>query len=305
MDFIQQLKIFVAVAENGSFARAAESLGMARPSVTNAIANLEQTVGARLLHRTTRRTSLTGEGELLFERARQLLGDVAETRHLFGRSGEAPRGRLRLGLPVALARPLIIPRLPDFRRAYPDVDIVMGVSDSPADLVAEGIDCVLRIGDLQPSSLMSRLVGRVTMATCASPGYLRENGAPHSIEDLGAHHGVLFLSGRTRRTMNFHFLVNGENRAVRLRPGIVVNDAEAYVACAIAGFGLMQAPYAIVSEHLKAGRLVEVLPGAKAPSQPLSILYPNRRHLAPQVRAFIDWVTGLLASVGNGWVIKA
>ena len=105
--------------------------------------------------------------------------------------------------------------------------------------------------------------------------------------------------------MNFHFLDDGENRVMKLRHGIVVNDAEAYVACAIAGFGVMQAPLAIVSDHLKAGRLVEVLPGNKAPPQPLSILYPNRRHLAPQVRAFMDLVTALLASLDNGRVIKA
>lgn len=274
--------------------------------MTNAIASLERTVGARLLHRTTRRMSLTAEGEVLFERARQLLGDVAEARHLFGGSGDAPRGRLRLGLPVALAKPLIIPRLREFRRTYPDVDIVMRVSDVPADLVGEGIDCVLRIGDLPVSSLMSRLFGRVTMATCASPEYLRKNGTPSARDrGFGGHHGMLFLSGRTRRTMNFHFLDDGEGRVMKLRHGIVVNDAEAYVACAIAGFGVMQAPLAIVSDHLKAGRLVEVLPGNKAPPQPLSILYPNRRHLAPQVRAFMDLVTALLASLDNGRVIKA
>lgn len=304
MDFVEQLKIFVAVAEAGSFARAAESLRMARPSVTNAIAGLERSVGARLLHRTTRRTTLTGEGEVFFDRAVQLLGDVVETRNLFGGSGEAPRGRLRVDITVALARPLIIPRLTEFCALYPEIDLVLGVSDNPVDLVAEGIDCVLRLGELSPSSLISRTIGRVSMITCASPAYLAAHGTPRSIEDLASHSAVIFFSGRNRRAMDLHFMEQGRQRSVKMRPGIMVNDSEAYVACAISGFGVIQPLYASVAEHLAAGRLVEILSADKVPSRPLSILYPNRQYLAPQVRAFIDWVTTILASADDSWVTR-
>lgn len=302
MDFVQQLRIFVAVAETGSFARAADSLRMARPSVSNAVAGLERSVGARLLHRTTRKTTLTGEGEILLERVVRLLSDIADTNNLFGGSGEFPRGRIRIDIPVALARPLIIPRLPEFCAAYPEINLILGVSDNPADLVAEGIDCVLRIGESPASSLISRTVGRVSMVTCASPGYLETHGAPRSIDDLASHRAVIFFSGRSRRALDLEFMEEGRLRSVKMRPALMVNDAEAYVASGVSGFGVIQPLYASVAEQLVDGRLIEILPTNKPPSKPLSILYPNRQYLAPQVRVFINWVTTMLASANNGWV---
>ncbi len=168
MDFVQKLRIFVAVADNGSFARAAAALRMARPSVTNAVSALEASIGARLLHRTTRRSSLTGEGELFYERAAQILADVAGAQNLFGSSRQAPKGRLRVDIPVALARPFIIPRLPEFIERYSDIEIVLGVSDQPVDLLAEGVDCVVRLGELSVSSMVSRVVAHVPMVLCAA-----------------------------------------------------------------------------------------------------------------------------------------
>lgn len=304
MDFIQQLRVFVSVVDNGSFARAADALRMARPSVTNAIGRLETSVGARLLHRTTRRTSLTGEGEQLYDRATQLLADVADTRNLFGGTGDTPRGRLRVDIPVALARPLVIPRLPEFSRAYPDVDIVLGVSDRPVDLLAEGIDCVLRLGDLSVSSMISRVVAHMTMVLCASPGYLAEHGTPRSVADLSSHRSVTYFSGQGRRAIDWHVLEDGQESIVKMKPAILVNDTEAFVACAIAGFGLIQAAGASVEEHLQAGRLVEVLPESRAYRRPLSIIYPNRQHLAPQVRVFADWIVDLFRSLEGRWIQK-
>jgi LysR family transcriptional regulator for bpeEF and oprC len=156
MDFTQQLRIFVAVVDNGSFARAAEALLMARPSVTNAINALEKGLGARLLQRTTRRISLTGEGELFYDRATRLLTDIADAQNLFGGTDVPPRGRLRVDIPVALAKPLLIARLPQFKALYPDIELILGVSDQPVDLLADGVDCVVRIGELPPTSMVAR-----------------------------------------------------------------------------------------------------------------------------------------------------
>ena len=295
MDFLQQLQVFVSIAEHGSFARAADALRMNRPAITNAIAALEASIGARLLHRTTRRTTLTAEGEVFHERAAQLLADARETRNLFGGPGQKPRGRLRIDLPVALAKPFVIPNLPDFARLYPDVDLILGVSDQPADLLADGIDCVLRLGDIAVSSMVSRVVGYVRMVTCGAPSYLAQHGTPLTLDDLPMHRAVTYFAGRGRHTIDWHFVIDGEDRAVKMRPGILVNETEAFIACALAGMGLVQAVGAGVEEYLKAGQLVEVLPEIATVKRAVSVMYPNRQHLAPQVRVFIDWITALFS----------
>lgn len=290
MDFIQQLRIFASVVENGSFARAADALSVGRPSVTNAVSGLEDTIGARLLHRTTRRLSLTGEGEVFYERTLKILADVEAAQNLFGGSSQAPRGRLRVDIPVALAKPLIIPQLPDFARRYPDIEIILGVSDHPIDLLAEGVDCVLRVGDLAASSMISRVIADVEMVTCAAPSYLAANGTPQSVDDLAQHRAVTYFAGRGRDTIDWRLIESGKERAVRLRPAILVNDTEAFIACALAGLGLVQAIRAGVHGHLDDGALVEVLPDLRVPARPVSVMFPARQHVAPQVRAFIDWL---------------
>jgi LysR family transcriptional regulator, regulator for bpeEF and oprC len=294
MDFLQHLRIFAAVVDNGSFARAAEALRVGRPSVTNAVSALEDSVGARLLHRTTRRSSLTGEGELFYERAVQIIGEADAARNLFGGKEHSPKGRLRVDIPVGLAKPLIIPQLPDFALRYPDIEVILGVSDQPVDLLAEGVDCVLRVGELTSTSMISRVVARVAMVTCAAPDYLATYGAPSTIEDLASHRAVTYFSGRSRNRMDWHLIERDEERTIRLRSAILVNDTEAFIACGIAGLGMLQAVRAGVQPHLDAGRLVEVLSHLQVPPRPVSVMYPNRQHLAPQVRVFIEWVSSIL-----------
>ncbi len=291
LDFVQQIRIFVAVADNGSFARAAAALRMGRPSVTNAVSALEASIGARLLHRTTRRSSLTGEGELFYERAAQILTEVVGAQNLFGGSGQVPKGRLRVDIPVALAKPLIIPRLPEFTERYPEIEIILGVSDQPVDLLAEGVDCVIRLGEISASSMISRVVTHVAMVSCAAPSYLAAHGVPTAIEDLSTHRAVTYFAGSGRATIDWRLVADGEERSIRMRSAILVNDSEALVACALAGLGLIQALRVGVAEQIATGRLVEILPQVGAVPRPVSIMYPNRQYLAPQVRAFIDWTT--------------
>ena len=295
MDLLQRLRIFVTVAERGSFARAAETLSLARPRVTTAIAALEREMGARLLHRTTRRSTLTGEGELLYEHALQLLADADRTKNLFGGSHQAPCGRLRVDVPVALARSVIIPKLAEFKSAYPGIEIVLGVSDHPVDLIADGIDCVIRIGDLPVGSMIGRLIGRIDLVVCGSPAYLASKGTPTTLSDLSDHEAVIYFSGRGRRSAEWQLVDNGVERTFRMRPAIYVNDSEAFVACAIAGFGLIQVPQTTIAQQLKNGALLQVLPNFFRVTRPVSILYPSRQYLAPQVRAFIDWSATLFS----------
>ncbi len=294
MDFIQQLRIFVAVADNGSFARAAAALRMGRPSVTNAVSALEASIGVRLLHRTTRRSSLTGEGELFYARATQILTDVAGAQNLFGGSGQVPKGRLRIDIPVALAKPLIIPRLPEFTDRYPDIEIILGVSDQPVDLLAEGVDCVVRLGELSSSSMISRVVTHVPMVSCVAPSYLAAHGVPKTIEDLSKHCAVTYFTGNGRTTIDWRLVADDKELSIKMRAAILVNDSEAFISCALAGLGMIQALHAGVAEHLQTGRLVEVLPHVKTVPRAVSIMYPNRQYLASQVRVFIDWISEML-----------
>jgi LysR family transcriptional regulator for bpeEF and oprC len=302
MDFLQSMQVFVCVVEHGSFASAAKVLGIARPNVTNAIQGLEGDVGARLLHRTTRSMTLTTEGEGFYDRAIQILGDVADAKVLYRSKDMAPRGRLRVDLPTALALPVIIPRLPEFVALFPDVEVILGVSDQPADLIAEGIDCVVRLGALPNSSMVGRRIASANMVNCAAPAYLSRHGTPRSLADLRTHRAVNFFSGHDRRTIDWHYLVGNEERAIKMRPALSVNDTEAFLRAGLAGFGLMQALGVTVEEHLAAGELVEILPDVRPNSRPISILYPSKAHLAPQVRAFIEWVSDAFARSASRWL---
>ena len=305
MDFTQQLRIFVAVVDNGSFSRAAEALRMARPGVTNAVNGLEGEIGARLLHRTTRRISLTAEGEQFYDRATRLLTEIADAKNLFGGSSFTPRGRLRVDIPVALSQPLIINRMPAFKQLYPDVDVILGVSDQPVDLIADGVDCVLRMGELAPTSMIARKLASITMVICGSPEYLTAHGTPQSVEDLRSHQAVNYFSGRGHRPIAWAMPGDTGLPQFTLRSGIMVNDTAAFVACALNGLGLIQVPGLVVAEHLSSGALVEVVPEVRSIRWPLSIMYPNRQHLAPQVRAFIDWVTKTVSMSSSEWLHPA
>ena len=302
MDFTRQLRVFVAVVDNGSFSRAAEALRMAKPGVTNAINALEAEVGARLMQRTTRRLSLTAEGEQFYDRATRLLTEISDARNLFGGAAVAPCGRLRVDIPVALARPLVIDHIPAFKHLYPEVDLILGVSDQPVDLIADGVDCVLRIGELAPTSMIARKLASITMVICGSPAYLKAHGTPRTIEDLRSHQAVNYFSGRGHRPVAWSMPGDTGLPQFTLRSGIMVNDTEAFVACALIGLGLIQVPGLVVAEQLSTGALIEVVPDMRSIRWPLSIMYPNRQHLAPQVRAFIDWVTGMVAASTSEWL---
>lgn len=302
MDFLQQLRVFVSVAENRSFTRAAEALRATRPTVTNAVNELEASIGARLLHRTTRQTSLTSEGRLFYDRSISILNEVGQARNLFGGVGDTPKGRLRVDIPVAIAKPLIIPNLPDFQAKYPDIDLILGISDQPVDLIAEGIDCVLRIGELPVSSLVGRVLARMTMVICASPAYLEKFGTPESVEDLRGHRAINYFSGRGHVAIPWRLARGTGEHELRMSSGILVNDTEAFVACALAGMGLIQVPGCVVKDYLDKGELVRVLPTSRPVHRPLSIMFPAREHLAPQVRVFIDWAKSIVVDVDSPWI---
>ncbi|MGT2474122.1 LysR family transcriptional regulator [Paraburkholderia terrae] len=303
MEFLQAMKVFSAVAELGSFTHAAEVLQVGRPHVTRSIQELEAALGVRLFQRTTRSVKLTAEGEQFFARTEDILASVNDATSMFNQSGETVRGRLRIDLPAAFSQQRFLDRLREFNRLYPGLELVLGVTDRAVDLVAEGVDCALRIGELPDSSLIGRRMGAAVMLTCASPGYLEEHGAPLSLSDLPAHRRVNFLSGHDNRPLTWRFCDNGEETSATFHSSISVNESNAYVHCGVAGFGLIQAPGILVEEHLASGQLVEVLASYRPAPWPVSLLYPSRAHVASRVKVFTQWLSDELATFNQTWLV--
>jgi LysR family transcriptional regulator for bpeEF and oprC len=290
MDRLQAMQVFTRVVDTNSFTKAAETLDLPRASVTTIIQNLEAFLGVRLMHRTTRRLSLTPDGAAYYERCVRILADVEETEASFQNGSKKPHGKLRIDMPGSLGRLIVIPALCEFHTRYPDIDLQLGLSDRPVDLLQEGVDCVIRVGVLQDSSLVARRIGLFEGVSCASPEYLERHGEPQTIEDLGQHTAVNYFSSRTGRVMDWSFLVDGKEVEVKMRGMVSVNDADAYVTCGLEGFGLVQAPLFMVLPHLRSGQLKEVLPDCKPLPMPISAVYPHSRHLSPKVRVFVDWI---------------
>jgi len=277
------------VVETHSFTRAADSLGMPRGSVTRVIQDLEAFLRVRLLNRTTRSVSVTSDGAAYYERCLQILADVDAAELALAAPGSAPRGRLRVDMSGSLGKRIVVPALGDFHARYPDIDLTLGFGDRVVDLVQEGVDCVIRIGALDDSSLVARRLGVYPLVTAASPGYLARHGVPHSLEALQAHWAVNFVSSRTGRAVSLQFERDGHVTQVRPRSRLSANDGDAYLQCGVLGLGLIQVPRLMAEPHLDRGELVEVLAGLRPAPLPISAVYPHGRHVSPQVRAFLDW----------------
>ncbi|MFP5593797.1 LysR substrate-binding domain-containing protein [Kluyvera sp. 142486] len=290
----EYMDIFVHVVESGSFIRAAEQLQMHRPAVSKALQQLEEELGVKLLHRTTRKLSLTSEGEAFYQRAKVLLGEMADLMATYS-STQSVSGSLRLDFPLTLAHSMLIPALGEFRERYPDIEIILTSSDRRIDLIAEGIDCVVRLGELEDSSFIARRIGEVAMVTCAAPSYLTKYGAPQTLDDLAQHKAVNFFSDRSREVMTWKFIVNGEIIAKRVDSALRVDNSDIFLTSGLAGLGLIQGVDYALRPYIESGALVTVLPDYACAPKAVSVLYPDKRNLAPRVRVFIDWFSELFS----------
>lgn len=302
MELLQSMRLFARLAELGSFTKAAESLDIGRPQVTRYIQELETSLGVRLFQRTTRKVTLTAEGERFYERVQDILGSVSAATSMFDRSRATLGGRLRIDIPTAFAQVEFMDSLKVFTADFPGINVILGVTDRTVDLVGEGVDCVLRIGELPDSTLIARPVGVATMVTCAAPQYLHGHSEPETLEELKSHQGVNFLSGQSNRTLPWHFSVGGKDRTYTSNAGITVTESNAYVQCGVAGFGIIQAPGIAVSQYLNSGALVEILKPYRPAPRPVSVLYPSRTHLAPQVQVFIEWLQERFPQLHPDWL---
>lgn len=294
MDRIDLFRVFARVVECASFTRAADTLGVPRSSVSAAIIDLEGRVGARLLNRTTRSVSPTQDGQAFYERCLRLLSEVEETENLFRHTSAAPVGKLRIDVPGRIGRLVVAPALPDFLDRYPDLDIDLGVTDRAVNLVEERVDCVLRMGPLNDSSLIARPLGELPLINVASPDYLERYGIPGTPGDLSRHLAIGYASPSSGRIEQWDWIEDGRRRAMTMRNRVTVNSAEAYIACCVAGLGLIQIPAYDVKGHLAAGELVEVLPRFRAAPLPMTLLYPHRQQLSRRVQIFSDWLEKIL-----------
>src|SRR5689334_1589601 len=260
MNTLESMQVFMRVAEQASFTRAADSLGLLKATVSQAVQQLENSLGTRLLHRTTRKVQLTLDGQAYYERCKELLADVESVQTMFQRSGETIRGRLRVDLPSGLARRYVIPQLPKFLQAHPQVEFELSTTDRLVDPIQEGFDCVLRVGAPRDPQLIARPIGQLGFINVASADYLRRRRTPLTLEDLWRHDLVQYVSTLGNRSEGFEYPVDGGFRQLPMSGSIVVNSSDAYHAACLAGLGIIQAPRLGVREGIESGELVEVLP---------------------------------------------
>ena len=287
MDRLDEISAFVAVAEARSFTQAAKRLGVSGAQVSKLVAKLENRLGARLLNRTTRDVSLTDTGRAYLERARQLLEDF-DSLETSVRDQSGPRGTLRISAPVSFGASQLTPALLDFAVAYPDVALDVSATDRMVNLVEEGFDVAVRIGQLHDSSLVARKLAAVRMVTCAAPDYLTRVGTPLRPEDLSHHEAILDTNAADPLTWRFG--TGAEAHDVRVHGRLRFNGASACVAAGVLGFGMVRTPAFAAADDLRAGRLRPIL----CPFEPAPIhvhaVYPHARHLAAKVRVFVDFL---------------
>ena len=289
------MRLFARIVELGSFTQAAEDLQLPRATVTHAVQQLEKRLGVRLLHRTTRHVSATPDGQAYYERCLRLLADMEEAEALFSTGGSKPRGKLRVDMQGTLAKHFVLPVIGEFFERYPDIELDIGMGDRFVDLVREGVDCVMRAGELDDSSMVGRRVATLQQVTCASREYIARHGMPETIEALRGHRAVNFLSSRNGKPLPFEFVVDGVVRSVQLKGPVAVSDADAYTACCAAHLGLVQKPRYHIEKQLADGTFCEVLPQWRPAPLPVSVLYPQQRQLSPRVRVFVDWLAGVMS----------
>lgn len=294
MDRIDLFRIFCRVVDCANFTKAADSLQMPRSSVSGAIQKLEQHVGTRLLHRATRSVSATQDGFAFYERCQRLISDMEETEALFKHDTSNPKGHLRVDVPSRIGRLVLAPALPGFLTSYPGIDIDLGMTDRAVNLIADRVDCVLRVGPLTDSSMIARKIGDLPIINVASPAYLAQHGTPTRPADLSAHVAVNYASPTTGRVEDWEWVEAGRLCSLPMRSRVTVTSAEALIACCLAGLGMIQIPKDDITTHLDAGELVQVMPGHQAAALPMHLLYPHRQHLSRRLQVFIEWMVPLM-----------
>jgi DNA-binding transcriptional LysR family regulator len=288
MDRIEAMQTFVTVADLQGFAPAARKLGLSPPAVTRLIAALEERLGTRLLQRTTRKVALTDAGARYLERARRILADIEEAELAAESERTRPTGRLVVSAPVGFGRLHVSPVMSAYLKRYPEVSGELRLEDRMVNLVEDGVDLAVRIGQLPDSSLVARQVGEMRRIVVASPAYLKARGEPKTPEEVGAHQIIQF--GGSAHTADWRFAKDGEEFGINVTPRFTSNVSDAALQYAMEGGGLTRVLAYQAADAIKRGRLKVVLERFELPALPVQIVYPTSRLLSAKVRAFVDLV---------------
>jgi len=297
MDHVGSLSVFVCAADARSFTVAGQRLGLSSSAIGKAITRLEERLGVRLFHRSTRTITLTEEGALFLERCRRILSEIEAAEMELAQSRDAPRGKLRVSLPIL--NPVTVPALCAFMRAYPEIELDLDFSDRIVDIIEEGFDVVLRAGEVNDSRLMSRMVGEFRLRLVASPDYLARRGIPRVPEDLMKHaclHHRYATSGKLER---WPLRRNGENADLVLPAAAVANTIEPLIAMVEQGLGIACLPDNALQRQLEEGTLRTVLDDYVEHSGPFRLLWPSSRYPSPKLRAFVQFMVQNLFATAN------
>ncbi|MBY5400719.1 LysR family transcriptional regulator [Rhizobium leguminosarum] len=297
---LNDILVFMAVVDAGSFIAGGQAMGLSRSAAGKAVIRLEDRLGARLLNRTTRTLSLTDEGRMFYERGLQILASVDEAEASVAGQNSTPRGVLRLTVPDAFGRLVVLPLLEKYLRAWADIQVEVNFTDRLADIIEEGFDLAIRISATTTldTRLVSRIIASYKARLCASPSYLAERGEPSDIDDITAHDCLIFASRNQRQGWRFRGeggpWVKAQGRS-RLR----LDSVQAIRDAALAGLGIALLPDFLVADDLVAGRLQQVLPSLETADAKIVALYPDKRLLEPRVRRFIDLMVEELGDQGQ------
>ena len=297
MNRIEAMQIYVSVAELASFTQTANTMGLPKATISTAVQQLESELGTRLLHRTTRRVQMTQDGQVFYERCKDLLADFEELQNLFRSNETALQGRLRVDMPSGVARDIVLPRLPEFLQAHPALNIELSSTDRRVDLIREGFDCVLRVGALGDSNLIARPLGYYRMVNCASPGYVAQFGLPTHPDELAGHRLIHYVMTLGARDSGFEYQDAddaGTVKTVAMNGALTVNNSDAYYGACLAGLGIIQVPEAGMRAALDSGQLVELMPIYRSAPMPVSLVYANRRHQPRRVQVFMNWLDAIM-----------
>jgi DNA-binding transcriptional LysR family regulator len=289
MDPLNDVAVFVQVVNSGSFTAAAEALDMSKSVVSKYVTRLEDRLGARLLNRTTRRLSLTEVGRAFFERSQRGLLEIEEAEAEVSRLQGEPRGQLRLNSPMSFGILHVAPLLPAFQARYPALAVDMVLDDRKVDLVDEGFDLAIRIGELPDSTLVARRLGPCRHVVCATPEYLARHGVPQTPAELARHPALVFRYHNAPTEWRFT-AADGSFHQVHLESRLQMNNSLALREAVLQGAGLTLTPTFVVGADLRAGRLRTVLDGYRAMEVSIYAVYPQRKHLSPKIRAFVDFM---------------
>ena len=295
MDRLLAMQVFAQVVESGSFAKAAERLGLSTSAASRHVAELESHLQTRLLHRTTRRVSLTETGRSYYERCVQLLADLGEAEQEAARAAVVPRGTIKLTTSAAFGTRHVAPAIAEFLRRHPEVSFDVSLSERIIDLVEEGFDLAIRIGAPGAQNLVARKLGETRVVPCAAPAYLARHGAPATPEDLARHNCFTYEYTAQRGLWRFRDM-KGEPRSVRVRGNLHSNNGDFVAEAAVHAAGIAFEPAFIVGPELRAGRLVPLLQDFEPEALPIYAVYPSRKHLSAKVRVFVDFLVERFAS---------